>query len=152
VYQGQKVHLFRPSLSFLAEAQQRLENRRGQKAEVRIKFFRRPQKLQTKDIIAKITNLFCISSRYILTIFFIVFFISLPTKREIYYIRICNYILIYIIYGDRTIIGFVVNLPNSPTDGATVSVRKRVTFRLLVSTFSSRVPKRLFLNALKISP
>jgi hypothetical protein len=38
VYQGQKVHLFRPSLSFLAEAQQRLENRRGQKAEVRIKF------------------------------------------------------------------------------------------------------------------
>jgi hypothetical protein len=60
VYQGQKVHLFRPSLSFLAEAQQRLENRRGQKAEVRIKFFRRPQKLQTKDIIAKITNLFCI--------------------------------------------------------------------------------------------
>jgi hypothetical protein len=26
------VHLFRPSLSFLAEAQPRLENRRGQKA------------------------------------------------------------------------------------------------------------------------
>jgi hypothetical protein len=32
VYQGQKVHLFRPSLGFLAEAQPRLENRRGQKA------------------------------------------------------------------------------------------------------------------------
>jgi hypothetical protein len=32
VYQGQKVHLFRPGLSFLAEAQPRLENRRGQKA------------------------------------------------------------------------------------------------------------------------
>jgi hypothetical protein len=32
VYQGQKVHLFRPSLSFLAEAQPRLQNRRGQKA------------------------------------------------------------------------------------------------------------------------
>jgi hypothetical protein len=46
-------------------------------------------------------------------------------------------LLIYIIYGDRTIIGFVgfvANLLNSPTDGATVSVRKRVTFRPLVST------------------
>jgi hypothetical protein len=32
MYQCQKVHLFRPSLSFLAEAQPRLENRRGQKA------------------------------------------------------------------------------------------------------------------------
>jgi hypothetical protein len=32
VYQGQKVHLFRPRLSFLAEAQPRLDNRRGQKA------------------------------------------------------------------------------------------------------------------------
>jgi hypothetical protein len=31
VYYGIKVHLFRPSLSFLAEAQPRLENRRGQK-------------------------------------------------------------------------------------------------------------------------
>jgi hypothetical protein len=36
----QKVHLFHPSLSFLAEAQPRIENRRGQKAlfgEVHIK-------------------------------------------------------------------------------------------------------------------
>jgi hypothetical protein len=32
VYQGQKVHLFCPSLSFLAEAQPRLENRQRQKA------------------------------------------------------------------------------------------------------------------------
>jgi hypothetical protein len=32
VYQGQKVHHFRPSLSFRAEAQSRLENRPGQKA------------------------------------------------------------------------------------------------------------------------
>jgi hypothetical protein len=42
-----------------------------------------------------------------------------------------------IIYGDRTIIGFVgfiVNLPNRATDGATVTVRKRVTLRPLVST------------------
>jgi hypothetical protein len=29
---AQKVHLFRPSLGFLAEAQPRLDNRRGQKA------------------------------------------------------------------------------------------------------------------------
>jgi protein-tyrosine phosphatase len=32
VYQGQNVHLFCPSLGFLAEAQPRLENRRAQKA------------------------------------------------------------------------------------------------------------------------
>jgi hypothetical protein len=46
-------------------------------------------------------------------------------------------LVIYIIYGDNTIIGFfgfVANLLNRPTDGATVSVRKRVTFRPLVST------------------
>jgi hypothetical protein len=44
-------------------------------------------------------------------------------------------LLIYIIYGGRTIIGFVgfiANLLNRPTDAATVSVRKRVTFRALV--------------------
>jgi hypothetical protein len=29
---GQKVHLFRPSLGFLVEAQPRLKNRRGEKA------------------------------------------------------------------------------------------------------------------------
>jgi hypothetical protein len=42
-----------------------------------------------------------------------------------------------LIYGDRTIIGFVgfvANLLNRPTDGAMVSVRKRITFRPLVST------------------
>jgi hypothetical protein len=45
-------------------------------------------------------------------------------------------LLIYIIYGDRTIIGFVSfvgNLLHRPTDGATVSVRKKLTFRRLVS-------------------
>jgi hypothetical protein len=31
VCQGQKVHLFRPSLSLLAEAQPRLKTRQGQK-------------------------------------------------------------------------------------------------------------------------
>jgi hypothetical protein len=44
-------------------------------------------------------------------------------------------LLIYIIYGGRTIIGFVgfvANLLNRPTDAATVNVRKRVTFRALV--------------------
>jgi hypothetical protein len=55
VYQGQKVHLFRPSLSFLAEAQPRLENRRGQRhflAEVRIKFLgdRTKQKKSLKKL------------------------------------------------------------------------------------------------------
>jgi hypothetical protein len=50
------------------------------------------------------------------------------------------YILIYIIYGDRTIIGFVGfvgNLLKRPTDGTTDQrpkkcVQKRVTFRPLV--------------------
>jgi hypothetical protein len=36
------------SLSFLTEAQPRLENRREQKALFDIKFFRRPQELQSK--------------------------------------------------------------------------------------------------------
>jgi hypothetical protein len=38
-------------------------------------------------------------------------------------------LLIYIIHGDRTIIGFVrfvANLLNRPTDGVTISVRKRL--------------------------
>jgi hypothetical protein len=49
VYQGQKVHLFCPSVGFLAEAQPRLQNRRGQK-----------QFLAEVHIIGIITNLFCI--------------------------------------------------------------------------------------------
>jgi hypothetical protein len=50
----------------------------------------------------------------------------LLTKLEIYYIFAIQ-LLIYIIYGDRTIIGFVgfvANLLNRLTDGPTVSVRK----------------------------
>jgi hypothetical protein len=70
MYQCQKVHLFRPSLSFLAEAQPRLKNRLGQKA------------------------LF-----------------------------------------ERTImgfVGFVANLLNSSTDGATVTVRKSASEKELL--------------------
>jgi hypothetical protein len=60
-----------------------------------------------------------------------------------------NYVLIYIIYGDRTIIGFVrfvVNLLNRPADGTTVQrlkkcVRKRITFRPLL-----RTPKNIISN------
>jgi hypothetical protein len=59
------------------------------------------------------------------TIFlYLIFGISLLTKLEIYYIFAIQ-LLINIIYGDRTIIGFVgflANLLNRPTDGATVSV------------------------------
>jgi hypothetical protein len=59
-------------------------------------------------------------------------------------------LLIYIIYDDKTTIGFVgfvANLLNRSTDCATVSVRKRVTFRPFVSRylklpFSLRVPKK----------
>jgi hypothetical protein len=43
-------------------------------------------------------------------------------------------LLIFIIYGDSTIIGFVANLLNRSTDTATISVQKRLTFRPLVST------------------
>jgi hypothetical protein len=44
------VHLFRPSLSFLAEAQPRLtdEDKKHFLAEVHIKFSRRPNELQSK--------------------------------------------------------------------------------------------------------
>jgi hypothetical protein len=55
---------------------------------------------------------------------YLIFGISLLTKLEIYYIFAIQ-LLINIIYGDRTIIGFVgflANLLNRPTDGATVSV------------------------------
>jgi hypothetical protein len=41
----------------------------------------------------------------------------LPTKLEMYYIFAIQ-LLIYIIYGDRTTIGFVVNLINRPTGSA----------------------------------
>jgi hypothetical protein len=68
VYQGQKVYLFRSSLSFVAEAQPRLENRRGQKA-----LFGRgahyislaTARTTKQDIIGKITNLFCINKWHI---------------------------------------------------------------------------------------
>jgi hypothetical protein len=49
VHQGQKVHLFCPNLNYVAEAQPRLENRRGQRhflTEVHI--FRRPHELHSK--------------------------------------------------------------------------------------------------------
>jgi hypothetical protein len=51
VYQDQEVHLFGPSLSFLAEAQPRLETGEDKShflAEVHINSFRRPHKLQSK--------------------------------------------------------------------------------------------------------
>jgi hypothetical protein len=73
---------------------------------------------------------------YIYNFFLMVFIINLPTKLETDYLQYVQ-LLIYIIYGDRTsngFVGFVANLLNRPTDGATVSVRKRVTFRPLVST------------------
>jgi hypothetical protein len=67
-------------------------------------------------------------------IFFCICFQLVNKTRNL---RFAIQLLIYIIYGHRTIIGFVgfvVNLLNRPTDDATVSVRKRVTFRLLVRT------------------
>jgi hypothetical protein len=53
VYQSQKVLLFRPSLSFLTEAQPR-----HFLAEVRIKFFRRPHELQSKRSLEKLQTYF----------------------------------------------------------------------------------------------
>jgi hypothetical protein len=59
------VHLFPPSLSFLAEAQPRLKNRRGQNALFgrgvsTLHFLGDRTNYKAKDIIGKITNLFCI--------------------------------------------------------------------------------------------
>jgi hypothetical protein len=53
------VHLFRPSLRFLAEAQPRLKTGEDKR---HFTFFRRPHdyNYKAKDIIGKITNLFCI--------------------------------------------------------------------------------------------
>jgi hypothetical protein len=147
VYHGQRVHVFRPSLSFLAEAQPRLEKQARTKGtfwqRCTLNFLGDHMNYKAKDIIGKITNLFCIYLFQIHTllihninIFFIVFVISLPTKLQTYYV-FATQLLIYIIYGDRTIIGFVgfvANLLNRPIDSAMVSVRKRVTFRPLVST------------------
>jgi hypothetical protein len=58
---AKKLHLLRMSLSFLAEAQPRLENsqeRRHSLAEVHINFLGDRTTYKTKDIIGKITNLF----------------------------------------------------------------------------------------------
>jgi hypothetical protein len=51
------VHLFRPSLNFLAEAQPRLETGEDKRyflAEIHIKFFRRPHNLKQKTSLEKI--------------------------------------------------------------------------------------------------
>jgi hypothetical protein len=68
-YQDQKVHLFRPSLGFLVEAQPRLENRHFL-AEVHITFFRRLHELQNKRYLWKnykfiLYNYLLFSNRYI---------------------------------------------------------------------------------------
>jgi hypothetical protein len=60
--------------------------------------------------------------------FFIVFVMSLPTKLEIYYLQ---YNYLHDLWWFCQF--FVANLLNRPTDGPTVSVRKRVTFRPPVS-------------------
>jgi hypothetical protein len=73
VYQDQKVHLFRPSLSFLAEAQPRLQNRRGQKALKKLQIYFVSIFLKYVDKFINRYFLYCI-------------FISLPKKREIYYL------------------------------------------------------------------
>jgi hypothetical protein len=84
---------------------------------VYIKFFRRLHELQSKRHHWKNYT----------------FILYLPFSNLLFAIQL----FIYIIYGDRTIIcffGLVPNLLNRPTDGATVSVRKRVAFRPVVST------------------
>jgi hypothetical protein len=133
-----KSAFFSSSLSFLAEAQPRLktgEDTRHFLAEVHINFFMRCTNYKAKDVIGKITNLFCI---YL--------FQKLIHINNFFVVGICYQfanktrnllLLIYIIYGGRTIIGFVgfvTKLLKRPTNGATVSVRKTITFRPLVIT------------------
>jgi predicted RNA methylase len=103
------------------------EDKRHFLGEVHNKFFRRPHELQSKFIYKFIL--------YLPTNSFSVFFYQFATKTRNLLFAI--QLLFYIIYDDKTIIGFVglvVNLLNRPTDGAAGSVRKRVTFRSLVST------------------
>jgi hypothetical protein len=59
---AKKCIFFHPSLSFLAEAQPRKtgEDKRHFLAEVHIKFLGDRTNHKAKDIIGKITNLFCI--------------------------------------------------------------------------------------------
>jgi hypothetical protein len=64
----------------------------------------------------------------ILTIYLIVFVISLPTKLQISYVQY-NYLHIYIIYG---FVSFVANLLDRATDGTTVSVRKCASLKELL--------------------
>jgi hypothetical protein len=103
VCQGQKAHLFRPSLSFLVEAQPRLENRRGQKA-----FFSKGAQLQSKRHHWKNYKFIL----YLPTNSFSVFFYQFATKTRNLLFAI--QLLIYIIYDDRTIIGFVGLLVKRP--------------------------------------
>jgi hypothetical protein len=76
---------------------------------------------------------------YVLTIFLIVFVISL-TKLETYYVY-------FTINDDKAIIGFVgfiPNLLNRRTDGITISVRKSYfsfAYEYVKLPFSLRVPK-----------
>jgi hypothetical protein len=155
VYQGQKVDLFLPSLSFLAEAQPRLENRRGQKAlkaQVHIKFFRRLHKLQSKRHHWKNCIYHFQIDKFISTL--IIFFNSIcyqltnKTRNLLFAIQL----FIYISSGDRTIIGFVglvVNLLNRPIDGAPVQRPEKSSEKNYFSSafeneqlpFSLRVPK-----------
>jgi hypothetical protein len=77
----------------------------------------------------------------VLTIFFVVFVtnqLANKTRNLLFAIQL----LIYIIYGDRTIIGFV-GLLDRPTDSATVSVKKSASDCEYVKLpFSFRVPKK----------
>jgi hypothetical protein len=111
------VHLFRPSLSFLAEARRGVktaEDERHFLAEVHITFFRRPHELQSKrqtsleklqiyfvSTFSKYVDKFI--KTYILTIFYSICDYELVNKTR--YLLFAIQLLIYIIYGDRTIIG-----------------------------------------------
>jgi hypothetical protein len=113
------VHLFRPSFSFVAEVQPRLQNRRRQMAVFgrAVNILGDRTNYKAKNIIGKNTY------KFVLYIFY-----------SIYY-QVTNNLHICIIYGDTTMTGFVANLLDRPTDEATISVRKRVTFRPLLSIY-----------------
>jgi hypothetical protein len=120
------MYLFRPRLTFLAEAQPRRES-------VTLNFLGDRTNYKAKDIIGIITNLCCIYLfqiyKFINTYILLTIFLYLANKtRNLLFAR---QLLIYIIYGDRTIIGFVgfvANLLNISTDGATVTHPKKSYF------------------------
>jgi hypothetical protein len=113
----QKVHLFRSSLGFLVEAQSRLENRRGKKAlfgrgaheifKATARTTKQMTSLEKLQIYFVSTFFNQIHSLIHINNFFInkIFYLRANKTRSLLF---AIQLLIYIIYGDRTIIAIII--------------------------------------------